>query len=161
VEGPTYTNAIATALSYGARVLEAPTDAHGLVVDALPDLVKFAGVKPKVIYCIPNFQNPSGTTLPGKRRKQLLELAEEWNSVVVDDDPYGVLRFDGTPEATFHELEPMNERIFSVRTFSKLLAPGLRVGWIDADPSLKPLIIAAKQAMDTCTPVPTQLLVAD
>lgn len=161
VEGPTYTNAIATALSYGARVLEAPTDAHGLVVDALSDLVKFAGVRPKVIYCIPNFQNPTGTTMPGERRKRLLELADEWNSVVVDDDPYGVLRFEGEREPTFHELDPMNERIFSVRTFSKLLAPGLRVGWIDADPALKPLIIAAKQAMDTCTPVPTQLLVAD
>ena len=161
VEGPTYTNGIATALSYGARVLEAPTDAQGLVVDALPDLVKFAGQKPKVIYCIPNFQNPTGTTMPGDRRRRLLELADEWNAVVVDDDPYGILRFEGEPEPTFHQLHPGNERIFSVRTFSKLLAPGLRVGWIDADPSLKPLIIAAKQAMDTCTPVPTQHLVAD
>lgn len=161
VEGPTYTNGIATALSYGARVLEAPTDAQGLVVDALPDLVKFAGQKPKVIYCIPNFQNPTGTTLPGDRRRRLLELADEWNAVIVDDDPYGILRFEGEPEPTFHQLHPGNERIFSVRTFSKLLAPGLRVGWIDADPSLKPLIIAAKQAMDTCTPVPTQHLVAD
>lgn len=161
VEGPTYTNGIATALSYGARVLEAPTDAHGLVVDALPDLVKFAGAKPKVIYCIPNFQNPTGTTMPGERRRKLLELAEEWGSVIIDDDPYGVLRFEGEPEPTFHQIKPGDARIFSIRTFSKVLAPGLRVGWIDADPTLKPLIIAAKQAMDTCTPVPTQFLVAD
>ncbi|WP_293698324.1 PLP-dependent aminotransferase family protein [uncultured Agrococcus sp.] len=161
VEGPTYTNANATALSYGARLLEAPTDNHGLVVDALPDLVRFAGATPKLIYCIPNFQNPSGTTMPAHRRERLLELAERWNAVIVDDDPYGVLRFEGERQPTFHELSPNNPRIVSTRTFSKILAPGLRVGWLDVSPEVTPLIVAAKQAMDTCTSVPMQHLVAD
>ena len=161
VEGPTYTNANATALSYGARLLEAPTDEHGMVVDALEDLVRFSGQVPKIIYCIPNFQNPTGTTMPASRRRRLVELADRWNAVLVDDDPYGILRFEGEREATFHELSPLNPRIVSVRTFSKILAPGLRIGWMDVDPELKPLIIAAKQAMDTCTSVPQQHLVAD
>ena len=161
VEGPTYTNANATALSYGARLLEAPTDEHGLVVDALPDLVRFAGATPKLIYCIPNFQNPSGTTMPTHRREKLLELAERWNAVIVDDDPYGALRFEGERLPTFHELSPHNPRVVSARTFSKILAPGLRVGWLDVSPDVKPLIVAAKQAMDTCTSVPMQHLVAD
>ena len=161
VEGPTYTNGNATALSYGAQLVEAPLDEDGLVVDALPDLVAAAGRPPKVIYTIPNFQNPSGVTQSQQRRERLLELADRWGSVIVDDDPYGLLRFGGEPIPTFGQLDPGNARVFSVRTFSKILAPGLRIGWIDCDPSLQALLINAKQAMDTCTSVPTQQTVTD
>lgn len=161
VEGPTYTNGNATALSYGAELLEAPLDENGLVVEALPDLVAQAGRSPKAIYTIPNFQNPSGVTLSLPRREQLLEFAARWGAVIIDDDPYGLLRFAHSPIPALGELDPGNPRIFSVRTFSKILAPGLRVGWIDADPSLRPLLINAKQAMDTCTSVPTQRTVTD
>lgn len=161
VEGPTYTNANATMLAAGARLLEAPTDAHGLVVDALPDLVRFAGATPKVVYCVPTFQNPTGSTIPTQRRERLLELVEEWGAVLIDDDPYGMLRFDGEHVPTFAQLSGNAPSVLSVRTFSKLLAPGLRVGWLDVDPSLRDPLIRAKQAMDTCTSVPAQLLVAD
>ncbi len=161
VEGPTYTNGNATALSYGAELLEAPLDENGLVVEALPELVARTGRTPKAIYTIPNFQNPSGVTLSLRRREQLLELAGQWGAVILDDDPYGLLRFENSPIPGLNELDPGNPLIFSVRTFSKILAPGLRVGWVDADPSLQPLLINAKQAMDTCTSVPAQLTVTD
>ena len=160
VEGPTYTNGNATALSYGADLLEAPVDGNGLVVEALPELVARAGRPPKAIYTIPNFQNPSGVTLSLARRELLLELAAQWGAVIIDDDPYGLLRFDGSPIPALNELDPGNPLIFSVRTFSKILAPGLRVGWVDADASLQPFLINAKQAMDTCTSVPAQRTVA-
>ncbi|GAB3271730.1 aminotransferase-like domain-containing protein [Arthrobacter pigmenti] len=161
IESPTYTNGSATALSYGADLLEVPMDDDGMVVEALPGLVKEAGRTPKAIYVIPNFQNPSGTTLSAARRERLLELAHEWNAVIIDDDPYGLLRFAGEDIPGFHSISPEDPLLFSVRTFSKILAPGLRVGWVNTDPSLRPMVINAKQAMDTCTNVPNQHIVAE
>lgn len=161
VESPTYTNGIATALSYQGQILEAPVDDEGLVVEALPGLVEAAGKIPKVIYVIPNFQNPSGRTMSEARRLKLIELAEQWDAFIIDDDPYGALRFAGENVPGFDELSPENHRIVSVRTFSKVLAPGLRVGWIELDPALRTLAISAKQSMDTCTNAPLQQLVAD
>jgi len=159
VESPTYTNGSATALSYGAELLEAPVDADGLVVEDLPALVERAGRRPKLIYTIPTFQNPSGATLSLARRHELVELARSWGSVIIDDDPYGLLRFEGEPLPTLRELGEGDPLVFSVRTFSKILAPGLRVGWVDTAPELQSLLINAKQAMDTCTNLPGQRLV--
>lgn len=161
VESPTYTNGSATALSYGAELLEAPTDKNGLIVEALPELIEAAGRTPKAIYTIPNFQNPAGVTLSLPRRHQLLELAHKWNAVIIDDDPYGLLRFEGEDLPSLQALSPGDPLLFSVRTFSKILAPGLRVGWVDTDPALRQLVINAKQAMDTCTNVPAQHIIAE
>lgn len=130
-------------------------------MEALPDLIAQAGRTPRAIYTIPNFQNPSGVTLSQRRREQLLDLAARWGSAIIDDDPHGLLRFEGSPIPAFSQLDPGNPQIFSVRTFSKIVASGLRIGWVDADPSLQPLLINAKQAMDTCTSVPTQRTVTD
>lgn len=160
VEGPTYTNGNSTALSYGAELLEAPTDENGLVVEALPGLVRQAGRTPTAIYVIPNFQNPTGTTLSRERRELLLDLAEQWDCAIIDDDPYGLLRFSGEAVPSFAAISPGNPRVFSVRTCSKILAPGLRIGWIDVDPAIQKVAINAKQAMDTCTSVPVQHAVA-
>ncbi|MDN6202391.1 MAG: PLP-dependent aminotransferase family protein, partial [Micrococcaceae bacterium] len=161
VESPTYTTGSATALSYGAELLEVPMDADGMDIDELERLVDAAGRTPKAIYTIPNFQNPSGTTLSVERRERLIGLARRWAAVIIDDDPYGLLRFAGEDLPGFRQLSDNDPLVFSVRTFSKILAPGLRVGWIDADPSLQQLIINAKQAMDTCTNVPAQHVVAE
>lgn len=161
VESPTYTNGTATVLSYGGDVVEAPMDQDGLIVEALPELVAKAGRLPKMIYTIPTFQNPSGTTMSLARRHALLDLARRWGCVVLDDDPYGHLRFQGDPLPSLRALAPNDPLVFSVRTFSKLIAPGLRVGWVDADPTAHRLLIAAKQAMDTCTNVPNQRIVAE
>ncbi|MGH3354009.1 MAG: PLP-dependent aminotransferase family protein [Nocardioides sp.] len=160
VEAPTYTNGSATALSYSADLLEIPVDEDGLDVERLEAEVRRTGRRPKSIYSIPTFQNPSGATLSLERRVRLIELAREWGSILIDDDPYGLLRFSGDPLPTLHELAEGDPLVFSVRTFSKTVAPGLRVGWVDADPSLGQLLINAKQAMDTCTNLPSQRQVA-
>ncbi len=160
VESPTYTNGSATALSYQAELLEVPVDDQGINIDAMEALVDKAGRRPKAIYAIPTFQNPSGASLSLERRHRLLELARTWGSVLIDDDPYGMLRFAGDPVPTLHELAEGDPLVFSVRTFSKVIAPGLRVGWVDTAPELQPLLINAKQAMDTCTNLPMQRLVA-
>ena len=159
VEGPTYTNGSATAMSYGAKLAEVPVDDDGMVVEALPGIAERAGRKPKAIYTVPTFQNPSGSTMSLERRRSLLALAREWGSVVIDDDPYGMLRFEGEDLPTLREMGEGDPLVFSVRTFSKIIAPGLRVGWVDAAPELQSLLINAKQAMDTCTNLPAQRLV--
>lgn len=161
VETPTYTNAYATARSYEADVVSVPCDSNGMVVEALPDLVASLGRKPAVVYTIPTFQNPTGVTLSRERKVLLLELAEKWGSVIIEDDPYSMLRFEGESVPSFLELSPGNPLVFRVQTFSKLFAPGLRIGWIDVDPQLRTLAVNAKQAVDTCTNVPNQLVVAD
>ncbi len=159
VESPTYTNGSATALSYGAELLEVPVDDDGMVVDDLPELVRRAGRTPKAVYTVPTFQNPSGATLSLERRHRLLELVRTWGSVLIDDDPYGLLRFEGDPLPSLRELGGGDPLVFSVRTFSKTIAPGLRVGWVDTTPELQQLLINAKQAMDTCTNLPAQRLI--
>jgi 2-aminoadipate transaminase len=131
-----------------------------MVVEALPELAKKAGRSPAVIYVIPNFQNPSGVTMSQARRRMLLELAARWGSIIIDDDPYGMLRFSGTDVPGLQELSGNDPRVVSVRTFSKIIAPGLRVGWVQADPRLIVSMVAAKQAMDTCTNLPAQRIVA-
>ncbi|KNX37658.1 aminotransferase-like domain-containing protein [Luteipulveratus halotolerans] len=158
VESPTYTNGSATALSYQAELLEVPVDHEGLQVDRMEEMVG-DGRKPKVIYTIPTFQNPSGASMSLDRRRRLLDLADRWGSLVIDDDPYGMLRFAGDAMPSLHELADGNPLVLSVRTFSKIIAPGLRVGWVDAAPELQQLLISAKQAMDTCTNLPMQRLV--
>ena len=160
VESPTYTNGSATALSYGAELLEVPTDTDGMIIDELEAAVQRAGRAPKAIYLIPTFQNPSGTTMSLDRRLRLIELARTWHSMIIDDDPYAMLRFAGDQIPSIRSLADGDPLVFAVRTFSKIIAPGLRVGWVDADPGLQQLLINAKQAMDTCTNLPNQRLVA-
>jgi 2-aminoadipate transaminase len=159
VESPTYTNGTAVITSYGGRVLEVPTDRHGLDVDALAGLVG-VGVAPKLIYAIPNFQNPSGTTLSLPRRERLIELAERWGAVILEDDPYRLLRFRGESLPSLEEIARGRARVVGVHTFSKILAPGLRVGWVTAEPEVISRMIDAKQGLDTCTNVPMQRLIA-
>jgi 2-aminoadipate transaminase len=160
VESPTYTNGTAVITSYGGRVLEVPIDGDGMVVEALPDLVAAAGATPRLIYVIPQFQNPSGASLSLPRRHRLLELAAEWGSVILEDDPYGLLRFAGDAVPTLEELNDGSVCVVGVRTFSKFLAPGLRVGWTTADPAVVARMVDAKQGLDTCTNVPMQRVVA-
>lgn len=161
VEAPTYTNGVSTILSYEAQVLEAPVDDRGLMVDVLPDLVAEHGSVPRLIYTIPNFQNPRGTTLALERRLRVCELAAEWGAVILEDDPYGLLRFAGEPVPSIASLAPDSVPVVGVHTFSKVLAPGLRVGWVVADPAIVAKMIDAKQGMDTCTNVPMQRAVGE
>jgi len=160
VESPTYTNGTATIGSYEGDMLEVACDRDGMIVEDLPRMVAAAGRVPKLIYSIPNFQNPSGTTLSLERRRLLVELASEWNAVILEDDPYGLLRFAGSPLPGLRELSGGAPNVVSVYTLSKILAPGLRVGWVVADPAIVKRMIDAKQGMDTCANVPLQRLAA-
>jgi 2-aminoadipate transaminase len=159
VESPTYTNGSATIAGYEGELLEAPIDEDGLIVDALPGLVADAGRPPKLIYVIPNFQNPTGVTLSLERRRRLIELAEAWGAVILEDDPYAALRFEGEGVPSIEALAGDRVTVVGVRTFSKILAPGLRVGWLTAPPDIVAKMVFAKQSIDTCTNVPAQLLV--
>lgn len=160
VESPTYTNGIATITGYEGEVLEIPTDRDGMRVEVLERLCEERGSKPKLIYVIPNFQNPSGTTLSLARRERLVALAREWGAVILEDDPYHLLRFEGAALPSLEQLAGDSAQVIGVHTFSKILAPGLRVGWLTAEPRIITLMIAAKQSMDTCTNVPMQRVVA-
>jgi len=160
VESPTYTNGTATIASYEGDMVEVPVDHDGMVVERLPELVAAAGREPKLIYVIPNFQNPSGTTLSLERRRRLVELAVEWHAVILEDDPYGMLRFAGDHVPGLRQLSGGAPNVISVYTLSKILAPGLRLGWVVADPAIVARMIDAKQGMDTCANVPLQWLAA-
>jgi 2-aminoadipate transaminase len=159
VEAPTYTNGTAVITGYGGELLEVDVDADGLDVVALRELC--SGRPPKLIYVIPTFQNPSGVTLSTERRLELIELAERWGAVILEDDPYRDLRFEGVSLPGLRELAAGSEAtVVSVHTFSKVLAPGLRVGWVEADAPVIDAMIAAKQGLDTCASVPMQRIVA-
>jgi 2-aminoadipate transaminase len=160
VESPTYTNGAATISGYEGRMVEIPGDEDGMDVEALASAVDEEGEPPKLIYTIPTFQNPAGTTLSLERRERLIELASQWGAVVLEDDPYGLLRFEGEDLPTLRELGAGRVRVIGVRTFSKILAPGLRVGWLEAQPEIVARMIDARQGMDTCTAPPMQRLVA-
>ncbi len=160
VESPTYTNALATIASYEGTFLEVPVDAEGLRVDLLPGLVRRAGRTPRLVHVIPNNQNPTGVTLSLERRIALLSFADEWDALVLEDDPYAWLRFDGEQLPSLYGLDTAG-RVVAVNTFSKILAPGLRVGWMLAPPPVIGRMRAAKQGMDTCTNVLGQRLIAE
>lgn len=163
-ESPTYPNGVAIATGYDGRVLRCPIDEDGLVVEAMPDLVARTGQAPKLIYAIPTFQNPGGCTLSLTRRHALLDLAERYDCIVIEDDPYGGLWFETPPPASLWTLERerpgRTRRVIAVHTFSKILAPGLRVGWVQAPAPVIARMIDAKQGLDTCPNVPAQRMIA-
>jgi 2-aminoadipate transaminase len=152
VENPTYLTTLMAWRPWGVEFLAAPTDAEGMRVDELRPLL---AQKPKVIYAQPNFQNPSGITLNMARRKKLVELARETKTPVVEDNPYGELWYDQEPLTSLFELDAsssgageLQSNIVYLGTFSKVLAPALRVGWTIADEALIDKMALAKQAAD-------------
>jgi len=163
-ESPTYPNGVAIATSYDGRVMRCSIDANGLVVEAIPDLVARTGQTPKLIYAIPTFQNPGGCTMSLERRHKLLDLVERYDCIVVEDDPYGRLWFETKPPASLWTLERERpgdaRRVIAVHTFSKIVAPGLRIGWVQAPAPVIARMIDAKQGLDTCPNVPAQRMLA-
>jgi 2-aminoadipate transaminase len=162
VESPTYLALLSAWRPYSGEFLAVPSDEDGMRVDALPELLK---KRPKLIYVTPNFQNPQGTTLTLERREKLVKLLREFGVALLEDNPYGELRFDGKPLPHLLEVEgatrtgqcagPVaaqypNHVIYS-GTFSKVLMPGLRVGWVIAAPELIDKLGMAKQAADLHT----------
>ena len=153
VEGPTFLATIQCFRLYGAEVISAPIDAEGVKVDELERLL--VEHKPKLVYLIPTFGNPSGATLNLERRKRILELAAKYQTLVVEDDPYGDLYFDAAPPASLLALSKdvpgSREWLAHCGSLSKVLSPGLRIGWMIANPELLAKAVMCKQFSDAHT----------
>ncbi len=153
VEGPTFLATIQCFRLYGADIESASVDAHGVQVDKLEELI--AQHKPKFVYLIPTFGNPSGALLSLERRRRILELAVKYQVLVVEDDPYGDLYFGEAPPpsllALSREVPGSREWIAHCGSMSKVLSPGLRVGWLVAQPELLAKATMCKQFSDAHT----------
>lgn len=150
---PTYLGALQAFRSYRANLIGVPVDKQGMDVVRVEEILKELaekGLKPKFIYVVPDFQNPAGVTMSLERRKKLLELCYEYDTVTVDDSPYRDLRYEGE---SLPMVGPMDKRgyAFSLHTFSKIFAPGPRLGWIVANPAIMDKLVMAKQPADLCT----------
>lgn len=162
VEGPTFLATIQCFRLYGAHVIGAPIDADGVKVDELEKLI--VAHKPKLVYLVPTFGNPSGAMLSLARRKRVLELAAQYKVLVVEDDPYGELYFGKPPPpsmlAMSDQVPGSREWIAYCGSFSKVLSPGLRVGWMIAQPQLLANAVMCKQFSDAHTSNLTQAIAA-
>ena len=161
-EAPTYPGAIPTFCSYEADVIQIATDDEGMRVDELAavlDRLAREGRRPKFVYSVPSFQNPAGVTLSAERRRRLVELARERELLVCEDNPYGLLRFEGEPQRTLYSLDG-GDYVLYIGTFSKILSPGIRVGWTVAPRPVLEKMNLGKQAADLCSSSLTQQFVA-
>ncbi|WP_315708947.1 PLP-dependent aminotransferase family protein [Brenneria uluponensis] len=149
VERPTYLAALQTLELAEARIMSVSSDENGMVVDELATLLETQRIKG--VYLVPNFGNPSGATLSAARRKQLVELAARYDFIIVEDDPYGELRFTDERHATLYQLAKeagYADRVIYTSSFSKILAPGLRLGWAILPEWLLHKVAIIKQAAD-------------
>lgn len=163
VESPTYVGAIQAWRAYGAEFIPVPFDEHGMRTDELEDRLR-AG--PKFIYVLPNFQNPTGVTLSYERRLKLIELAERYGVPIVEDDPYGQLRYEGEHLPAISVLDSQTRaqndtyigNVIYLSTFSKTLAPGIRLAWVIAPPEIITKLMLAKQGADLHTSTFNQIV---
>jgi DNA-binding transcriptional MocR family regulator len=149
VESPTYLAALQCFGFAGARVVPVPTDEDGVLPDALEELV--LRERPKLLYLIPDFQNPTGRTLPAERRRAVAEVAGRHGLWIAEDDPYGELRFEGDRLPWISSHEAAADRTVLLGSFSKVMAPGMRLGWLRAPAALRRPCVIAKQAADLHT----------
>jgi 2-aminoadipate transaminase len=147
-ENPTYLAAIQAFQTFEARFVPVPTDGQGLIPETLPELIRQH--RPKFLYTIPNFQNPTGVTLAAERREKLARIAVEHGLIVVEDDPYGKLRYRGADVLPVKHWDGTGCIIYA-STFSKTIAPGLRLGWVVAPSEVLNRLLILKQASDLHT----------
>jgi len=169
-EAPTYPGAVPTFGAYQAQVEQIETDADGMPIDELErvlDRLAAQGRRPKFIYTVPNFQNPGGVTMSLPRRRRLVEVAHERELLVLEDNPYGLLRYEGDPLPTLYSLDAETvgqgggaDLVIYLGTFSKILAPGVRLGWAVAPRPVLEKLNLGKQGADLCSSPVTQLFVA-
>lgn len=158
VEQPTYLCALDVFRSYGANFASVEMDEDGMKMDALEEALK-ANPNTKLIYTVPNFQNPTGRTMTAERRKQLAELAEKYDVYVLEDNPYGEIRFAGQHVPAVKSFDKSGH-VFYMSTFSKTLAPGFRLGWLVADKAVVNKLTVLKQSADLHTDNLAQFAVA-
>jgi 2-aminoadipate transaminase len=172
-EAPTYPGAVPTFGAYEAHVVQIEMDADGMPIDELEtvlDRLAGEGRRPKFIYTIPNFQNPGGVTMSLPRRRRLIEVARERELLILEDNPYGLLRYEGEMLPTLYSLDASNgsppahdrasDLVIYLGTFSKILSPGLRLGWAVAPRPVLEKLNLGKQGADLCSSPMTQLFVA-
>lgn len=162
LELPSYLGGVQAFRRCGADMRGVPMDGEGMKIDEMKnvlDQLEREGKKPRFIYVIPDFQNPSGFTMSLERRKALLEIAREREIPIVEDSPYRELSFTGEVLPSLWKLSG-GEGVIMLKTFSKMLFPGMRMGWLAAEPFLIDKLVMLKQSVDLCTPSFTQLILA-
>jgi 2-aminoadipate transaminase len=150
---PSYLGGLNTFSTYGAILKGISLDEQGMNTDELEETIislRDNGRKIKFIYVIPDFQNPAGITIPEPRRIKIIEIAAKYDLLVVEDSPYREIRFEGQPQRLMYELDKSG-RVLTLFTFSKIFAPGFRVGWVIGNPEIIDRIVMAKQTADLCT----------
>jgi 2-aminoadipate transaminase len=160
-EAPTYPGAVPTFCAYQADVVQVTMDRDGMRIDELEvalDELDRAGKRPKFIYTVPNFHNPAGVTMSLERRRRLVAIAGERELLVLEDNPYGLLRYEGDPLPTLHSLD--DEFVIYASTFSKILSPGVRLGWSVAPAPVLQKMNIGKQGSDLCSSSISQYFVA-
>jgi 2-aminoadipate transaminase len=160
-EGPSYPGALNAFQAYQANVVQVDMDSDGMRIDLMEetlDRLERDGKRPKFIYTIPSFQNPGGVTMSLPRRKRLVEVARERELLVLEDNPYGLLRYEGEALPTLYSLDG-GVYVMYLGTFSKIFSPGLRLGWVVAPPPVLARINLGKQQADLCTSTLSQILV--
>jgi 2-aminoadipate transaminase len=155
---PTYLGALQAWNVYEACYCTIPQDDDGILVDEIPRRLA-EGYEPRLLYVLPNFHNPAGTTMPLDRRQRLVDIAREHDLILIEDDPYGELRFEGEEITPLYVLAP--ERTVYLSTFSKTLAPGFRIGWVAAPKPILQKFVQAKQGSDLHTATFSQMVLAD
>jgi 2-aminoadipate transaminase len=161
-EAPTYPGAVPTFCAYQADVVQVEMDREGMRVDQMEatlDRLEEEGRRPKFIYTVPTFQNPAGVTMSLPRRERLVRIAQERELLVLEDNPYGLLRYEGEPVSTLRALDG-GEFVIYLGTFSKILSPGIRLGWAVAPRPVLAKMNIGKQAADLCSSSMTQHFVA-
>lgn len=156
VESPSFIGSLNAFRTYEAELVGVKVDGDGMNMEALEDALK-NNSNVKMIYTIPTFQNPTGTTMPLEKRKKLIELANKYDVLVLEDNPYGDLRFRGEDVPTIKSLDTEG-RVIYAGSFSKILSPGMRLGYIIGAPAMLEKIEILKQVNDVHTPVLTQLM---
>src|SRR5438270_5332100 len=160
-EAPTYPGAVPTFCAYQADVVQVTLDREGMKIDELEDTLdqlERSGRRPKFIYTVPNFHNPAGVTLSLERRRRLVQVACERELLVLEDNPYGLLRYEGDPLPTLRSLD--DEFVIYASTFSKILSPGVRLGWTTAPAPVLAKMNIGKQGSDLCSSSISQYFVA-
>lgn len=163
-EGPTYPGAVPSFTTYEARVEHVEMDDDGLRIDLLERRFReldAAGRRPKLLYTIPNFHNPAGVTMSLPRRERLVRFAHEQELLIVEDNPYGQIRFEGENLPTLWELDDGAGWVVYLSTFSKILAPGLRTGWVAAPAPVLRKMNLGKQAADLCSSTISQRFIVE
>ena len=159
VEEPTYLCALDVFRSYGANFVSVPMDDDGMKMDALEEALK-AHPETALVYTVPNFQNPTGRTMPAERRKKFAELAAKYDVPVLEDNTYGDIRFAGEHVPSVKSFDHAG-KVFYMSTFSKILAPGFRLGWLVADPKVIEKLTVLKQSADLHTDNLVQYVVTE